>query len=137
MDSCFEIGHIYCVYKEEIHNNYKRNFRLSGKLDYANNIETIRYHSCSLQLFANFCKFSRVSHVHIFFFKTFFFFILLPLKNKHHFTLDNISKYGNITLKFAGRYFYLLVTIFSKKYGYFSSKIVERKNFVKIRFRLS
>ena len=27
-------------------------------------------------------------------------------------------------LKFAGRYFYLLVTIFSKKKGYFSPKIV-------------
>ena len=41
-----------------------------------------------------------------------------------YFTLDNLSKYGNIMLKFAGRYFYLLVTIFSKKKGYFSPKIV-------------
>ena len=48
-----------------------------------------------------------------------FFFILLPFKNINYFTLDNISKYGNITLKFAGRYFYLLVTIFSKKIGLF------------------
>ena len=43
------------------------------------------------------------------------FYILLPFKNKNYFTLDNLSKYGNITLKFVGRYFYLLVTIFSKK----------------------
>ena len=43
------------------------------------------------------------------------FFILLLFKNKDYFTLDNLSKYGNITLKFVGRYFYLLVTIFSKK----------------------
>ena len=48
------------------------------------------------------------------FFKTFFF-ILLPFKNKNYFTLDNLSKYGHITLKFVGRYFYLVVTIFSKK----------------------
>ena len=44
-----------------------------------------------------------------------FFFIFLPLKNKNYFTLDNLSKYGHITLKFVGRYFYLVVTIFSKK----------------------
>ena len=43
------------------------------------------------------------------------FFILLPFKNKKYLTLDNLSKYGNITSKFFGRYFYLLVTIFSKK----------------------
>ena len=47
------------------------------------------------------------------FFKTFFF-ILLPFKNKNYFTLDNLSKYGHITLKFVGRYFHLAVTIFSK-----------------------
>ena len=46
------------------------------------------------------------------FFETF---VLLPFKNKNYFTLDNLSKYGNITLKFVCRYFYLLVTIFSKK----------------------
>ena len=43
------------------------------------------------------------------------FFILLPFKNKNYFTLDNLSNYGLITLKFVGRYFYLVVTIFSKK----------------------
>ena len=48
------------------------------------------------------------------FFETFFF-ILLPFKNKIYFTLDNLSKYGHITLMFVGRYFYLVVTIFSKK----------------------
>ena len=36
------------------------------------------------------------------------FFILLPFNNINYFTLDNLSKYGNITLKFVGRYFYLL-----------------------------
>ena len=40
-------------------------------------------------------------------------FFLLPFKN--YFTLDNLSKYGHITLKFIGRYFIWVVTIFSKK----------------------
>ena len=31
-----------------------------------------------------------------------FFFILLPLKNINYFTLDNLSKYGHIMLKFVG-----------------------------------
>ena len=44
-----------------------------------------------------------------------FFFILLPFRNENYFTLDNLSKYGNIMLKFVGRYFYLVVTMFSKK----------------------
>ena len=48
------------------------------------------------------------------FFETFFF-ILLPFKNENYFTSDNLSKYGHITLKFVGRYFYLIVTIFSEK----------------------
>ena len=39
---------------------------------------------------------------------------MLPFKNINYFTLDNLSKYRNITLKFVGRYLYLLVTIFSK-----------------------
>ena len=38
-----------------------------------------------------------------------FFFIVLSFKNKNYFTLDNLSKYGHITLKFVGRYFYLVV----------------------------
>ena len=33
---------------------------------------------------------------------------------KKLFSLDNLSKYGQITLKFVGRYFYWVVTIFSK-----------------------
>ena len=44
-----------------------------------------------------------------------FFFILLQFKNKNYLTLDNLSKYGHITLKFVGSYVYLVVTIFSKK----------------------
>jgi hypothetical protein len=39
----------------------------------------------------------------------------ITFKDRNYFTLDNISKYGNIRLKFAGSYFYLLVTIYSKK----------------------
>ena len=42
-------------------------------------------------------------------------FLLLSFKNKNYFTLDNSSKYGHITKKLVGRYFYLVVTIFSKK----------------------
>ena len=38
----------------------------------------------------------------------FYFFILLPFKNKNYFTLDNLSKYGHITLKFVGRHFFLV-----------------------------
>ena len=34
------------------------------------------------------------------------FFILLTFKNKNYFILDNLSKYGHITLKFVGRYFF-------------------------------
>ena len=41
--------------------------------------------------------------------------ILLPCKNKNYFTFDNLSKYGHIMLKFVGRYFIWLVTIFCKK----------------------
>ena len=52
------------------------------------------------------------------FFETFFF-ILLPFKNKNYITLDNLTKYGHITLRFVGRYFYLVVTIFSEKIGLF------------------
>ena len=59
-----------------------------------------------------------------------FFLILLPLKNENYFTLDNLSKYGHNLLKFVGRYFHWVVIIFSKKYGYFSPKIV------KVRFQL-
>ena len=42
---------------------------------------------------------------------------MIDLKNKNYFTLDNLSKYGQIMLKFVGRYFYLVVTIFSKNCG--------------------
>ena len=45
----------------------------------------------------------------------FFFLSFLPFKNKHYFNLDNLSKYGHIMIKFVGRYFYWVVTIFDKK----------------------
>ena len=41
--------------------------------------------------------------------------LLLPFKNKNYFTLDNLSKYGHITLKIVGRCFYWVVTIFPPK----------------------
>ena len=63
-----------------------------------------------------------------------FFYNLLPFINKTYFTLDNISKYGHITLKFVGRYFIWVVTIFFKKCGCFSPKIGGRKKIVKIPF---
>ena len=33
------------------------------------------------------------------------FFYFVAIYNKNYFTLDNLSKYGHITLKFVGRYF--------------------------------
>ena len=53
-----------------------------------------------------------------FFFLNFFFEILLPFKNKNHFTLDNLSKYGHITLKSVGSYFYS----FNKNYLIFQDE---------------
>ena len=43
-----------------------------------------------------------------------------PLRKKYFFYsffnfVANLSKYGHITLKFVGRYYYLVDTIFSKK----------------------
>ena len=38
----------------------------------------------------------------------------LPFKNENYFTLDNLPKYEHTTLKFVGRYFFWVVTIFSK-----------------------
>ena len=37
-----------------------------------------------------------------------------PLMKKNFFTLDNLSKYGHITLKFVGRYFSGLLKYFPK-----------------------
>ena len=49
-----------------------------------------------------------------------------------------ITTYRNfdITLKFVGRYFYCVVTILSKKLGYFSPKIGGRKKNFKIHLQL-
>ena len=35
--------------------------------------------------------------------------MLLPFKDINFFTLNNLSKYGHITLKFVGRYFIWVV----------------------------
>ena len=59
------------------------------------------------------------------FFETFFLFCC-HLKNKNYLTLDNLSKYGNITLKFVGRYLYLLVTISNNN----NNKKLGRKKFL-------
>ena len=48
------------------------------------------------------------------FFETFFF-ILLPFKNKHYFTLDNLSKYGYITLSLSVGIFTWLLQYFPNK----------------------
>ena len=50
------------------------------------------------------------------YFFIFFFIILLPFEYKIYFTLDNLSTYGHLTLKFVGRYIFLLVcyNIFQK-----------------------
>ena len=62
--------------------------------------------------------------------------ILLPLKNKNYFNLDNLSKYGHIMLKFVGRYFIWVVFVqklgaeikLSKSVsGYFMTKIKNKK----------
>ena len=49
---------------------------------------------------------------------------MLPFKNKNYFTLDNLSKYGHITLKFVGRYFYLWgeKKLSNSVFGYFKTK---------------
>ena len=62
--------------------------------------------------------------------------MFLPFKNQNYLTLDNLSKYEHITLKFVGRYLYWVAKIFSKKKGYFSPKIGGRRKIVKIRFQL-
>jgi len=59
------------------------------------------------------------------------FFILLPIKNKNYFPLGNLSKYGNITLKFVGSYFYLLVSIFSKNRAILVQKLWGEKTLSK------
>ena len=45
------------------------------------------------------------------------FFNFVAIKNKNYFTKDNLSKYGHITLKFIGRYFYWVVTILVQNWG--------------------
>ena len=59
------------------------------------------------------------------------FFCLLPFENKNYFTLDNLSKYGHITLKFVGRYFYLVVKIFSKNRAILVQKLWGEKKLSK------
>ena len=45
--------------------------------------------------------------------------IFLPLKIKKYFTLDNLSKYGHITLKFVDRYIIWVV----KKINFFAASL--------------
>ena len=46
-----------------------------------------------------------------------FFKILLRFKNKNYFTLNDLSKYGHITLNFVVKYFIWVVSIFSKYFA--------------------
>ena len=41
------------------------------------------------------------------------FFYIVAIENKNYLTLENLLKYGHITLKFVGRYFYLVVLFYS------------------------
>ena len=65
------------------------------------------------------------------FFSDFYSFFLLPFKYWNHFTLDNLLKYGHITLKFIGRYFYWVVTIFSKNRAILVQKLREENELSK------
>jgi len=58
------------------------------------------------------------------FLKTFFF---LPFKNKNYFTLNNLSNYGNITLKITVDILLFFYFFFLQIRGYFSPKIEEKK----------
>ena len=52
---------------------------------------------------------------------------MLPFKNKNYFTLDILSKYGHITLKIVGRYFYWVVTLFPKNRAILVQKFGQEK----------
>ena len=65
-----------------------------------------------------------------------FFKILLPFKNKNYFILDNLLKYGHITLKFVGRYFHWVVAIYFPKNRTILVQNWRKKKIVKISFRL-
>ena len=65
-----------------------------------------------------------------------FFKILLPFKNKILFILDNLLKYGHITLKFVGRYFHWVVAIYFPKNRTILVQNWRKKKIVKISFRL-
>ena len=58
--------------------------------------------------------------------------MLLPFKNKIIF-FRQLIKYGDITFKFVGRYFYCVVTIF-QKIGLSKSKNLGKKKNCKICF---
>ena len=66
--------------------------------------------------------------------KKFYFFLLFCFY--YFFYFRQLIKIWKYHVKFVGRYFHLVVKIFSNKLGYFIPKIVGRKNVVKIRFRL-
>ena len=57
--------------------------------------------------------------------------MFLPFKNQNYLTLDNLSKYEHITLKFVGRYLYWVAKIFSKKKGYLVQKLGEEEKLSK------
>ena len=63
------------------------------------------------------------------FFKLFF--ILLPFKNKNYFTLDNLSKYGHITLKLSVGIFTWLLQYFPKNRAILVQKLWGEKKLTK------
>ena len=58
------------------------------------------------------------------------FYILLPFTNKKYFTLDNLSIYGHIRLKFVGRYFtgFFFLQYLSKNTALLVRKVRGEKN---------
>ena len=59
--------------------------------------------------------------------------LFVTISNKNYSTLDNLSKYGHIMLKFVGMYYYWVVTI--KNMAILVQKL-RGKKIVKPRFRL-
>ena len=58
--------------------------------------------------------------------------MLLAFKNKNYFTLDSLSKYGHIMLKFL----FGLLQYFPKNRAILVQDLGEEKKIVKIRFQL-
>ena len=58
----------------------------------------------------------------------------MPFKNNNYFTLNNLSKYGQITLKFVGRFFTWLLQYFPKNIAILVQKFWGEKKLSKFVF---